>query len=331
MRKIVLLLLVVPLVMAATAWAATTPGVLTGSATAVSDSGALLHGTVDPGGVSTSYSFQYGPSAAYGMATNLKQAGGTQAVAVQAKLAALSPGTLYHYRIAASNQFGSAVGLDRTFITTGHPPPLVVTDRATSVGKTTAILEGTVVSQGETTSSYFEYGTTPNYGMQTPVVDVTAATAPSYVSYTLTGLAPGTTFHYRVVAGHVGVALQKGLDETFTTIPLVRFRAKVTARTMPARARRRPYRFTTIGTVVPRVALPAGVGCTGVVRIRFLLGHRAVASRKAPVLSNCAFSTQVRFRHLIDHTATKLRVEVRFRGNSYLRPASARTRRVRLG
>ena len=332
MRKTVLLSLMASIAAAATAWAATTPAVVTGAATAVSNSGALLHATVNPGGAATTYNFEYGPTIAYGETSKTGQAGGgTKAVSVMQAIGNLTPGTLYHYRIEAANKLGSAVGGDRTFTTTGYSPPQVVTDLARGVGKTMATLEGTIVSQNEATNWLFEWGTSTAYGEQTFGAVVSPILGPSYVSYTLTGLAPGTTFHYRLVAAHAGSGPQSGLDQAFTTIPLKRWRAKVTARTMPRRARHRPYRFITSGTVVPRVALPPGVGCTGAVRVRFLFGHRTVAFRKAMLQSNCAFSTEVAFRHLIDHTSTRLRIVVRFSGNAYLRPASAQTRRVRLG
>jgi hypothetical protein len=306
--------------------------VVTGAATGVAKSGAALHGTVDPGGNATTYNFQYGPTVAYGGTTETRKAGqGTKPVAVVAGLSGLTPGTIYHYRLEAANALGSALGADRTFATTGHPLPGVATGPPIAVGRTTATLEGTVVTNGETTSSYFQWGTAPTYGYQTAVANVTAATTPTGVSYTLTGLSPGTTFHYRLVAAHVGFAPDLGADVAFTTVPLKRFRAKVTARTVPERARHKPYLFSTSGTVVPLIALPPGVGCTGVVKVRFLVGNRSVALRRVPVQANCTYLTGIGFRHLIHHTATRLRVKVHFTGNSYLRPASARTRRVRLG
>ncbi|HWF25383.1 MAG TPA: hypothetical protein VG275_08050 [Solirubrobacteraceae bacterium] len=332
MRKIVLMSVVVLLAAAAVAWAATTPAVVTGAATAVSTSAAVLHGTVNPGGSATSYNFIYGPTTSYGATSKTKRTGrGTEPLSVLAGLSGLTPGTLYHYRIEATNALGGGVGLDRTFTTTGHPPPEVVTDLATSVGRTTATLQGTVVSQNQATSWFFQWGGAPTYGEQTFGGLVSPAPGPTYVSYTLTGLSPGTTFHYRVVGEHTGFGPEYGLDQAFTTLPLNRWRARVIAHTTPARARHKPYLFTTTGVVVPSVALPPAVGCTGVVNVRFFLGTRRVGSHKAVVQANCAYATAVGFRHLIDHTATRLRVLVHFRGNPYLRPASARTRQVRLG
>jgi len=333
MRKIVLISLVISIAVVATAWAETTPAVVTGSATAVSNSGALLHATVNPGGGASAYNFEYGPTTAYGAFSTTSQATGTKAVPVTKTLAGLTPGTLYHYQIEATNKLGRSVGRDRTFTTTGHPPPSANTGLAAGVTTTTATLTGSVVTNGETTSFYFQYGPSTSYGYQTAAQNVTAVTTPTAtgVSATLTDLSPGTTIHYRLVAMHAGVAPEVGADETLTTIPSTRFHAKVTATTTPSRARHKPYLFTTSGTVVSDVALAPGYGCSGLVYVRFALGRRAVAFRKVTVQSNCSYATSVSFRHLVDHTKTRLRVEVKFRGNPYLRPASAKTRQVRLG
>jgi hypothetical protein len=331
MRKIVLLSLVAAIAVGSVAWAATTPAVVTGAATSVSNSGAVLNGIVNPGGASTAYNFKFGPTIAYGAFSRTNHASGTKAVPVTERLTGLTPGTLYHYGIESANKFGSAAGGDRVFTTTGHPPPGAVTGVPTAITNTTATLTGTVVTNGETTSAYFQWGTAPSYGNQTSATNETAATTPSPVSYTLTGLAPGTTFNYRLVASHPGVAANTGANMAFTTIPLVRWRATATSRTTPGRARRRPYLFTTTGTVVASVALPPGVGCTGLVAVRYFSGRKAVAFRRVALQSNCTFGTQISFRHLIKHHTRGLRVLVRFGGNAYLRAAGARTRRVTLG
>jgi hypothetical protein len=316
---------------ASIAWATTTPSVVTGDATSVSNSGAVLHASVNPGGGSTQYSFRYGPTVEYAAVTRTGQVSGTKSVPVTRTLTGLTPGTTYHYVVQATNKSGSTIGSDRTFTTSGHPPPGAITGVAVSVTNTTASLTGTVVTNGQTTGAYFQWGTAPTYGVQTTATNVTASATPQAVSFTLTGLAPGTTYHYRLVASHPGFAPELGADEAFTTIPLVRFHDGVTAHTTPARARRKPFRFTTSGTVVPAVAFPPGVACTGFVNIRYFAGRKAVAFRRVALQSNCSYGTQIGFRHLIARRKTQLRVLVRFAGNAYLRPAAARTRRVKLG
>jgi hypothetical protein len=106
-----------------TAFAAPGPKAVTGSATAVTQSGAKLNGTVDPNGTATSYHFSYGPTANYGSQTPNSTTGtGTQPVNVTRTLTGLASGTTYHYRLVASNSHGTSTGLDRTFTTNGQPP-----------------------------------------------------------------------------------------------------------------------------------------------------------------------------------------------------------------
>jgi hypothetical protein len=50
------------------------------------------------------------------------------------------------------------------------------------------------------TTYSFQYGTTTAYGSETGARDAGAGNAPADASAGLAGLAPGTTYHYRVVA-----------------------------------------------------------------------------------------------------------------------------------
>jgi hypothetical protein len=85
-----------------------------------------------------------------------------------------------------------------------------------SVGATTATLSGGVYPNGLDTTYYWQYGSTPSYGAQTGSVDIGAGQAPVLVPGSLTGLAAGTTYHYRLVA-HNNDGFAYGYDSTFTT------------------------------------------------------------------------------------------------------------------
>ena len=78
--------------------------------------------------------------------------------------------------------------------------PSASTGPVTSVGPTTATVSGSVNPNGTSTTWYVEYGTTTGYGKQTAKTSAGSGTASVAVSPTLTGLAPGTAYHYRVVA-----------------------------------------------------------------------------------------------------------------------------------
>ena len=66
---------------------------------------------------------------------------------------------------------------------------------------------------------YFQYGTSPAYGHSTTHTPLTTDTVES-VSVNITGLLPGTTYHYRFVAENSAGGPSLGRDRTFTTRPL---------------------------------------------------------------------------------------------------------------
>jgi hypothetical protein len=84
----------------------------------VSSSSAVLHAAVEPGGVPTSYYFEYGPGVGYGFVTPVESAGaGVGGVSVLATVEGLSPGTTYHFRVVASSIDGTLRGADSVFST----------------------------------------------------------------------------------------------------------------------------------------------------------------------------------------------------------------------
>ena len=100
------------------AYEAPMPSALTGATRNRGTTSAGLRGRVNPSGLATSYRFQYGRTAAYGQQTALVGAGaGTVFRPAAGKATALKPARLYHYRLVATNSFGTTRGLDRTFIT----------------------------------------------------------------------------------------------------------------------------------------------------------------------------------------------------------------------
>jgi hypothetical protein len=95
-------------------------------------------------------------------------------------------------------------------------PPAATTDPATDVTSTTATLNGTVFPNQNPTSYYFEYGTTAAYGTRTATEGPTGGNSGKKATTPITGLAPSTTYHFRVVATNsAGTAF--GSDVTFTT------------------------------------------------------------------------------------------------------------------
>ncbi len=96
-------------------------------------------------------------------------------------------------------------------------PPEATTNAASGVQQTQATLNGTVDPKGTDTHYYFQYGKTTEYGSSTSSTDAGSGTSLLLESAAVTGLQPGTTYHYRLVASSEGGAVY-GSDQTFTAL-----------------------------------------------------------------------------------------------------------------
>lgn len=97
--------------------------------------------------------------------------------------------------------------------------PTATTGRSSSVTFSSAIVFATINPHGQDTNYVFQYGTTRKYGAQTPLAPAGSATSSLQVSQTITGLAPLTTYHYRILATSPAGATT-GNDRTFATGPV---------------------------------------------------------------------------------------------------------------
>ena len=190
----------------------------TGPATGVSPTGATLNGTVNPGGTATTYHFDFGTTTAYGtkIPSPDKPAGSDSANhAVAQAVTGLKPNTTYHYRIVATDSHGLvATGADVTFTTTAQPT--AVTGSAMNVTKTSATVTGTVNPNGAATTFFFQYGTSIVYGSTTSTRSAGSDTSNHSESASISGLSPGKTYHFRIVAKNAA-GTSYGADRTFTT------------------------------------------------------------------------------------------------------------------
>jgi phosphodiesterase/alkaline phosphatase D-like protein len=322
------------LAVAAVAVAASSPAVTTGGHSNLTDTTAVLHGKVNPNGSATTYYFQWGLTTAYGVQSAARSAGhGTKAGSVSTHATALIPGTIYHYRLVATNGAGTTVGADHAFKTAGNPPPLVATGPAAQIHKNSVTLTGVVSPNNQATDYYFQWGTSTAYNQQTVAAVVPAGTAPVTVSASISGLEARRIFHYRIIAQHANTAAQPGVDATFMTLPRHRPRPSIRARTTPSHDKHKPFVFTTAGHVKGPKWIPGVYDCRGVVTVRFRLGHRTVGSTLLPLQPSCRFSGQTTFARLPRHhrPPVGLTVIVRYKGNGYLTPRKAGPETVKLG
>lgn len=183
-------------------------------AEAIQPTSATVAARINPGLVAVTYRIQYGTSSRYDNTTPdraLVPSGADQTISVP--LAGLARGTVYHYRAVATNSSGTTTSPDQTFTTPSIP---VIESSEAAADRTTARLTASVVANARPTEVRFEYGASASYDAVTAPVQAGSSLLAQAVSADLSGLQPGTTYHFRALAGNeIGTVV--GPDQTFTT------------------------------------------------------------------------------------------------------------------
>jgi hypothetical protein len=96
-------------------------------------------------------------------------------------------------------------------------PPTVSEESFSSVGANSAVLSARVNAGGASTSFVVEYGTTSSYGSLTPAISAGFASESVQLTSRLTGLQPGTIYHFRFRLTNESGTVQ-GTDITFSTL-----------------------------------------------------------------------------------------------------------------
>jgi hypothetical protein len=202
--------------------AAPPPPAVSGSGISkVTDDGAALTATINPNFGDTTFMFQYGTTEAYGVHTQVGEPIGADHLdhSVDAVLSGLDPGTTYHVRVLATNFGGATPGPDLIFTTVAAPG--IESTGSTSVGTTSATLIAQVAPNRSPTSYHFDYGTSEAYGTSTGAAALGDDSVSHGASASISGLAPATTYHFRVVAQNAA-GTTYGPDETLTTASTAR-------------------------------------------------------------------------------------------------------------
>jgi hypothetical protein len=139
---------------------APSPEAVTLAASEQTTTSVKLNGTVNPNGSEVSECvFEYGTTEAYGHSEACSPAPGSgdSAVAVSAALTKLTPDTTYHYRVSATNAFGTGQGADETFTTLASSESVSTEKGQESVTATDKGLTATA-SGGTGTVTVGDYG-----------------------------------------------------------------------------------------------------------------------------------------------------------------------------
>ena len=130
----------------------------------------------------------------------------------------LNASTTYRYRVRSYNGGATSGNSNVINVTTlsATGPPVVITNPATLIASFSATLNGLVDPHGLSTTVYFQYGPTTNYGSTTTAQTKSGNTYQN-VSANISGLAASSTYHFRIVATNSG-GTRYGSDSTFTTL-----------------------------------------------------------------------------------------------------------------
>ena len=161
-----------------------------------------------PNGLATNAWFEWGTDSVLSTSTSTPAqsiGSGLSIVPVSTQITGLAENTKYYFRVCASNAKGEIESAITSF-TTSSPgaAPAITTLASTSVGATTATLNGNVTANGLATDAWFEWAT--NAGLSgfssTPTQSVGSGTTSVSANAALTGLTTGTTYYYRVAASN---------------------------------------------------------------------------------------------------------------------------------
>jgi hypothetical protein len=192
------------------------PEVSTDSAVGLSGTSALLHGTVTSNAVAlTDCRFEFVTDVAYSASgfSDLSSGGSVPCEPaagavpldflehpVSATITGLNPANVYYFRISAGNDVATVHGAQA--VVPGLP--LVETTGSPTRTAATARLDSRVNPHGASATYHFEYGDEGPCGEHhctaTTSQEAGSAESTEFVSQQLSGLQPGVTYHYRVVA-----------------------------------------------------------------------------------------------------------------------------------
>jgi len=215
-----------------------------------------LCGTLNPhtsAKVGSYFAYNSGASCTGGSET---PAGGEvegQNIEVSGEVTGLQAGTEYTYCLVATNTSGETFGQPVTF-TTEAQRPVILSESASGITQASASLEAQIDPDNQEASYFFQYGIGESLSSATiiPGGNLVAGIGAQPVSVLIGGgLAPSTTYYYRVVATN-STGISDGPIQSFVT-PAVVYQAPASSPSPGELTNGATTVLTTPATVMPPV------------------------------------------------------------------------------
>ncbi len=195
--------------------------VLREPASTVTATTVAFEGELNPGGATGALSYQLDYN------TNGTCTGGKSTASVEVTEARqllvhgveateLEPNETYTFCLVETNTFGEQAQGNEVSLQTGHQAPTITGASVTNTTSTGATVSAEIYPHGEVTTYLVEYGLSNTYGSSTSGASISAQHGPANIQTQLTGLAPNSEYHFRIIATN-STGSEQSSDATFTT------------------------------------------------------------------------------------------------------------------
>ena len=190
-------------------------------ASGVTATTATFEGELNPGGATGRLSYQLDYN------TNGTCAGGESTAPVEVteakqfqvspvEVTELEPNDTYTFCLVVTNVLGEQAQGNEVLVLTGHQVPAIIGVSVANTTSTSATVSGGIYPHGEVATYRVEYGLNNAYGSSTPEASISAQHGPASIQAQLTGLAPNSEYHYRIIATN-STGSEQSPDATFMT------------------------------------------------------------------------------------------------------------------
>lgn len=180
---------------------ASMPTLSTLPASSVTYNSAQLNATVNANNSPAAIKFEWGTTTAYGNEVTAipDSASGSSVTTATYLFSGLYPNTSYHIRVKAITSGYTVYGNDEAFTTL--QTPIVMTLPASSISLYSAQINAVVNANNNPVAIKFDWGLTTSYGNEAiPFPDSAFGSVNTNAAFVISGLNPGTIYHYRVKA-----------------------------------------------------------------------------------------------------------------------------------